>query len=195
MNNYLFLILLWIVYFLLHSVLASEKVKEHLSIIDKFYRIIYNLIAIGGLLIILLFLALIPSVKFYETNTLTKFLSLIPATYGILVIKAAFKTYSMKEFIGLNQLNKINSIEEFKKDGILKHVRHPLYSGSILLLFGFIIFSPSLGNMLSFICVLIYLFIGIKLEERKLLKIYGQNYSQYKKEVPMLIPKLKISQK
>lgn len=189
-NNYFFLILFWGIYFLFHSLLASDKVKERLSFVGKYYRVCYNLIATGGLLFILFYAALIPPIKFYETTNLTKFLSLIPATYGILVIKSAFRIYSLREFIGINQLKDSDSMEEFKKEGILKKVRHPLYSGSILILLGFIIFSPSLGNFINFTCILIYIFIGIKLEEKKLVKIYGQKYAEYKTKVPMLIPKL-----
>ena len=37
----------------------------------------------------------------------------------------------------------------------------------------------------------IYVFIGIRIEEGKLIKEYGQDYVDYQQKVPMLIPFLK----
>ncbi|MFT6214861.1 MAG: protein-S-isoprenylcysteine O-methyltransferase Ste14 [Roseivirga sp.] len=40
--------------------------------------------------------------------------------------------------------------------------------------------------------LLIYLPIGIYLEEKKLIQTYGKAYIKYKEEVPALIPKINL---
>jgi protein-S-isoprenylcysteine O-methyltransferase Ste14 len=108
------------------------------------------------------------------------------ATFGVIVIRQAFKQYSLKKFVGLNKDEGV-----FIDEGILKSIRHPLYAGTILIVVGFFFFSPTLSTLVSMICIFLYLPIGIYLEERKLVKKYGDQYLTYKKKVPMLLPRFK----
>ena len=54
---YLIIVFGWIIYFAVHSFLAANVVKQwfklHLPVISKYYRILYNIIAIIGLLILI----------------------------------------------------------------------------------------------------------------------------------------------
>lgn len=76
------------------------------------------------------------------------------------------------------------------RKGVFSYVRHPIYLGSILLYFGMILFTLSL---LAFgfwlIIIVFYVFIS-KYEENILTEYFGDEYAQYKKEVPMLFPKI-----
>lgn len=62
---YLILILLWIVYFVLHSVLAANTVKDFLKNkmgrSARYYRLLYNVFAIISILPVLFYNALISS--------------------------------------------------------------------------------------------------------------------------------------
>ncbi len=69
-------------------------------------------------------------------------------------------------------------------------MRHPIYSGIILAAFGWLLLSFSLSTMLVVGITLLYLPVGIHLEERKLIAVFGEEYRRYRKEVPALIPKL-----
>jgi methanethiol S-methyltransferase len=190
MTKYMLLIGAWTLYFFVHSFLADMAVKKYFNeLLGKYfagYRVTYNLISIFGLLLLLLFNGSISSSYIIEPTNWTRYFSLMLATAGILVIKAAFKQYSLKEFLGVTQ----NAHQPFKAQGILKHIRHPLYSGTILLVIGFWLFIPNVTTLVSACCIFIYLAVGIPLEERKLIKLYGEAYRNYKKEVPALIPKL-----
>lgn len=189
MNQYLILASLWILYFLLHSVLAANGIKKYFSrnfpTVNKYYRFIYAVFATVGLLAILVFSGLIPKKYFFESVGIIRYVSLVLATFSVIIFKQAFKGYKFSYFIGLK-----TGDEEFVTTGILKHIRHPLYSATILLVFGYFLFEPTLATLTSMICIFLYLPIGIYLEEKKLIQQYEGRYLQYKKEVPALIPKM-----
>ena len=115
-----------------------------------------------------------------------KLLGLILAGWGVIVMKIAFKSYNTKAFLGLGSLNPES---EFKSDGLLKYVRHPLYSGSILLLLGYFLFNPAWNTLISVGMMILYFIVGTQFEEKKLIKTFGDRYLEYKKNTPMLIPK------
>ena len=67
-------------------------------------------------------------------------------------------------------------------------MRHPLYSALILGLVGFVIFNPTYTHLVHAIYILIYLFIGIHYEEKRLIGRFGEEYKKYKEQTPMLFP-------
>ena len=79
---------------------------------------------------------------------------------------------------------------ELKLDGIHKYVRHPLYLGTLLFTWGLYFIYPFLNNLIAVVAITIYVLVGIKLEEKKLVKEFGNDYTVYIKKVPALIPKL-----
>lgn len=60
----------------------------------------------------------------------------------------------------------------------------------VLRCFGFWFFIPNVLNLVSILCVFLYLKIGIRLEETKLTEKYGDEYIRYMKEVPAVLPDL-----
>jgi protein-S-isoprenylcysteine O-methyltransferase Ste14 len=107
------------------------------------------------------------------------------ASFGVYVCHAAFKNYRLREFIGLTSKE-----PELIIKGALQYVRHPLYSGLILISLGFFLFSPSLSAAISVGSIWLYLVVGIRLEEKKLVEEFGDDYLKYKKSTPAIIPKL-----
>ncbi len=188
--EYLMLSALWFLYFAFHSLLASATVKSFFEKFLKnrfrFYRIVYSLISTVGLFLLLLFNASIPSKLLFASVGLVRYLSLMLATFGVIVIIRAFREYRFSSFVGLKQ-----ETYEFSQIGILKHIRHPIYSGTILIVIGFFLFNPSMATLISVSCILVYLPVGIYLEERKLIKQFGDQYVSYKKEVPSIFPRFK----
>lgn len=149
-----------------------------------FYRLGYNVVAGVGLLIMLVLNGAVPSGKLIAITIATRYVSMLLATAGVMIIIRSFREYSLMGFLGLRKES-----DAFTRSGILKYVRHPLYSGTILIIVGFWLFSPNVSTAVSAGCMLIYLAIGIQLEEKKLVKRYGEAYTQYKREVPMLVPR------
>ncbi len=188
MNQYILLAIYWIGYFAIHSLLATAFAKRQLSFIEPYYRLFYNVVSLVGLLFLLFYTAIITPEWLFARNGISKFFGLMLATYGILVLKASFRVYSLKDFMGTAQLKEDYKEESFVKGGILEYVRHPLYLGTLLIVVGFFIFSPSVGNLIVMLITIAYLTIGIQLEERKLIKFYGESYKTYKENVPMIFP-------
>ena len=193
--SYLWLIISWIIYFTLHSVFALTSVKKafySVGLRSQTYRLIFNICAILLLVPILLISSAIDSNHLFEPTNAFKFGGLVLATWGILVVKIAFRSYDTKAFLGIGNLDAEN---KFSKDGLLKSVRHPLYSGSILILLGYFIFDPKISTLISVSLMIIYFIIGIQFEESKLIKAFGEEYKDYKRKTPMLIPRFWLKTK
>jgi protein-S-isoprenylcysteine O-methyltransferase Ste14 len=102
------------------------------------------------------------------------------------VLVGAARSYDMRRFLGLAQLGgDVADEEPFRADGMLGYVRHPLYLGSILLLAGLVRDSVSAQTA---VFATLYFVIGLRFEERALLRRFGAVYGAYRAAVPALVP-------
>jgi methanethiol S-methyltransferase len=77
----------------------------------------------------------------------------------------------------------------FRKPLAYKHVRHPLYVGWIIAFWA----TPTmtLGHLLFAAAMTAYIMIAVYFEERNLVQHFGEQHAQYRREVPMLVPRLR----
>ena len=76
-------------------------------------------------------------------------------------------------------------------NGVYARVRHPQYLGGLLAHIGIsFLFSAEFSLLVTPIMIALICLISLK-EEQELLREFGKEYEDYKKKVPMLIPKLR----
>jgi protein-S-isoprenylcysteine O-methyltransferase Ste14 len=182
--KYIILVICWAAYFAAHSIFAMYSVKDKIGLKARTYRLIYAFLSTIGLLAILFYNGWIGGENILSESGFLKNAALFLGAGGVIVLSAAFRNYSFFSFIGLKE----ERSGELVTTGINAWVRHPIYTGTILITLGLFLFDPRLATMISVLCIWIYLWIGIRLEEKKLVKIFGDKYRAYQQDVAAVIP-------
>jgi protein-S-isoprenylcysteine O-methyltransferase Ste14 len=192
--NHIILATLWMIYCVLHSVLASEWLKKKLrqKMKDyKWYRLWYTLFAFVFLALIIYYQIKISAIELFKSNNLIFIAGITISSTGLILMLVCIRKYFMS-LSGLRSLIIENFSNELQVTGIHKYVRHPLYLGTFMFIWGLFLLLPFLSLFVANVIITIYTLIGIELEEQKLITEFGESYRQYQKTVPKLIPSLKF---
>jgi methanethiol S-methyltransferase len=181
----------WIVYCTLHSILAATTVKkiprrwmgEH----SRFYRLYYIIFSFVGLIALIYMMLTISSPLIFVPTPATNITGILISATGALIMAICIGKYFF-QLSGLKSLIREESSNELMITGIHKYVRHPLYTGTFIFIWGLLVVFPFLSLLISNIIITIYTLIGIRFEEMKLEKEFGDSYKLYKQNTPMLIP-------
>ena len=101
---------------------------------------------------------------------------------GIVVTLVGARALDVLDLAGVRQVLRASSRHtELKTDGVYGLVRHPLYFGWTLLVFG----APDMtGTRLVFAVIsTLYLILAIPFEERGLIETFGPDYASYQQKV------------
>ncbi len=185
------MILSWGLFYSLHTALASGKLKRFLEAKwpqeMKWYRLFFTLFStllFIGILVQALFL---PNQKMLETSPNLSYVGYMLATLGVVLTSRSLKEISFSSFLGLSG-KKNEPTEHLVIRGIYSKIRHPLYLGLILIFLGYFLVSGTVGALIHLSCLIGYLPFGICIEEKNLLKKYGEAYADYQKTVPAIFP-------
>jgi protein-S-isoprenylcysteine O-methyltransferase Ste14 len=153
---------------------------------DKGSTLINTIVFISASLILILS----PLLNYFKigminVNIIVNIIGLLIAIFGIIIRIVSIKT------LGKYFMRTLRETEGHKliKDGIYKHLRHPGYTGNIVLWIGL---SISVQNFITLICIPILLIIAytyrIKVEEEMMIKIFGEEYKEYQRETKKIVP-------
>ncbi len=196
MNAITIFILHFLVFSIIHSILATDyfknKIKQIFGNGFRFYRLIYTIISFilfAPLLIIWAKYTNITPLIYSAPLWLHPVLFLIRLLAAILFVYALFQT-DILEFIGIKQIKgQTNSM--LITSGSYGITRHPLYTGVMGMLFTKTTMSQL--DLILVIFVSIYFVIGAYIEERRLHSIFGEEYEKYKQNVSMFLPLKKFT--
>ena len=189
---------LWILWCSLHSLLISSffitRMKDIWEKKFAYYRLAFNAFSLLTLIPVVLYKQLLPEEIFFSWPGPWNILKLGMYLVSFVLFYGGYRVFDMRHVLGTKQVHEMQEGKEievmaFNSAGILEYVRHPWYSGAILLVWAFGHISDV--SLVTKIILTAYLIIGTFLEEIKLIQEIGEPYLEYRKRVSMLIPRKK----
>lgn len=181
---------------IVHSLLASTGIKDlfRRTFGDgfmRFYRLLYNIFSVISFLPIVYLMVILPDRVLYLVPAPFSYLMRAGQGLSVLLLFAAALQTDLLSFAGLHQLFEEDTGGPLITGGLYRYVRHPLYTFSLSLLW----LSPrmSVNSFIVYAALTAYVLVGIYFEERKLLRVFGVDYAEYRSVTPMLIPGRKMS--
>ncbi|MCA9914622.1 MAG: DUF1295 domain-containing protein [Anaerolineae bacterium] len=187
---------------LLHSLTADRRLKEWIAAIigqrayEGWYRLTYNVFSVLLLSPALLAMALLGNTILYRVPDLLVPIFLILQLIGIGGLVIATLQIDVMRFAGIRQA--ITYLrgeplplppEPLQTGGLYAWVRHPLYFFSMMAIW----FVPVMTDgLLAFnLGATAYFLIGSMVEERRMLRTFGEEYATYQQRVPWMFPLLR----
>ena len=156
----------------------------------KYYRLAYSIFAAVTLGILLWYHFSITSIQLFQSPIAQYAGAAVIGIPGLIIMIICINKY-FYELSGVQALSGEEQHTTLQQTGLHKVVRHPLYLGTLMFVWGIFILFPLLNNLIACLVMNIYILIGIQWEEKQLLIEFGDSYSAYAKKVPSLIPKLR----
>jgi methanethiol S-methyltransferase len=184
------LIILWLIFGISHSLLASTKVRAFFEQLTpnnpNYFRLIYNAISF-----VLLYLIVDKTIELNELIPILNDYFLIKIMGGALILSSVYVLYGVAKQMNLLAFfgfKKEDNTEGLMTGGWYTIVRHPLYFGLILLFLGVFFVFPTWSVFISLVFSKFYILIGIEFEEIKLRRVFGQDYMDFSKGKKKFIP-------
>ena len=194
LTSHIILALLWIIYCVLHSVLASAslklKLQKRFGKNYRYYRLFYTVFSFVFLVWLIYFQINLPTHQIFQLTGGILIVGFVLSFSGLLLMIICISKYFI-HLSGLRSLVQETTSNELMITGIHRHVRHPLYLGTFAFMWGLFLLLPYLSLLIANTIITIYTLIGIELEERKLIAEFGDAYREYKRKVPKLLPLFK----
>jgi protein-S-isoprenylcysteine O-methyltransferase Ste14 len=138
----------------------------------------------------------IPDAVWQVTNPQVAMAITIVSLIGWVIVLISTFLINHFELFGLHQVaNNLAGRQmppaTFKTPAFYKVVRHPIYLGFIIAFWAAPVMS--VGHLLFAAVTTAYIFVGIALEERDLIALFGDEYRRYRQRVAMVVPFLKRS--
>jgi protein-S-isoprenylcysteine O-methyltransferase Ste14 len=186
-------ILLMTLFALQHSVMARKPFKQWLTqyVPAAIERSTYVLLASLALVLLFWQWRPIPDVVWEITSPQIATNITAISFFGFALVLLSTFLINHFELFGLHQVainvaGRTMPEPRFKTPVLYKVVRHPIYLGFIIAFWAAPVMT--VGHLLFATVTTAYIFVGIYLEERDLVQLFGEQYKRYRAQVGMLVP-------
>lgn len=183
----------WTLYGLIHSALACPASKAwfsaHFPNQFRAYRLLFNLAA--GLLLVppLWLLFSYPGAALWYWPQGLGWIADAAALAAVAGFLWSMKAYDSSEFIGFRQLRQpsagLDRPAPMRLSWAHRFVRHPWYFSGLVI---FWTREMNAALLLTALILTLYIVVGSRREESDLITRYGEQYREYQRRVPALIP-------
>jgi protein-S-isoprenylcysteine O-methyltransferase Ste14 len=176
-----------------HSVMARKPFKQWWTqyVPASVERSTYVLFASLTLLLLFWQWRPIPAVVWQFDDARTAMALIALSFVGWVLVFSSTFLINHFELFGLHQV--VNNLAgrsmpapRFRTPVLYKVVRHPIYLGFIIAFW--VAPTMTFGHLLFAAVTTAYIFVGIALEERDLIEMFGDEYRRYRQRVAMIVP-------
>ena len=154
--------LIWLstlVFAIIHSLLATRRCKRWAADCgwdEPRYRLLYTIVSLLLTAIWLLCIHALPDLQLFRAEGVLFYMLVVLQITGAIIIFAAFRPIDTMAFLGFRR--SAHDVDPFVISGIYRYMRHPMYSGVILMLLA----SPlqSINSLSMTLAVALYFLIG-----------------------------------
>jgi len=168
-----------------YNIIEMLEVKR--SIKEDWVLLPFLVTRSAGAIVAIIDFIFLQNIRFQVYGLAGVLLSVI-GTY--LRLKALGELKKKARFRSLASTGRLQIVEGHRlvKDGLYRHIRHPMYLGEIIRDFGFVMIFSSLYGMLLVSAATVFLLFRIEIEEKMLIEAFGEEYREYQRNTKKLIP-------
>ena len=194
-DKYLILAFLWVAWCAVHSGLVSSRctccVQRYLPRWDRYSRLFFNGFSLATLIPVVLYTRSVGGANVLVWEGWLNAGRFLLLAISLLLFYLGARRYDMLQFVGVRQIRAgsrskgLTISGGLDRHGVLGVVRHPWYLAGMM-----IVWTRDLGaaDLVANAIIVGYFALGAFLEERKLVREFGEKYLYYQKDVSKLFP-------